>query len=111
MLAVPTPGLIGTLAAPPATVAGPPLARLVAPLVTVTLMLAPLQLVGMLLSSTELAVPAETTKFGTTPLRLPHAVTDAAPAASDRDDGVVDRALTGPATVTTRALSATLIAR
>jgi hypothetical protein len=96
-------GLMDTVAAPDATVTGPPAPRPALPLVTVALRLPPSHVDGMLLSTTAVTFAPDSVKFVTTLSRLPQAVTGAVPEPSVLVDAIVDcaSALEGTTTVTT----------
>jgi len=91
-LAVAAAGLIGTVAAPDATVTGPPAPRLVPEFVTTTLALPPLHAAGIAVRRTAVTVLLEIVKFVTTPARLAHDVTVTEPATRVLLDGANGRA-------------------
>ena len=100
-------GLIGTVAAPDATVTGPPVPRLIAELVTVAERLAPLHVVGMPVNTTAVTVLFVIVKFGSNPVIVPQVATVALPAPSVFDDVVADRAAAALGTSRTPTTQAT----
>jgi hypothetical protein len=110
-LALGAAGEIATVAPPDATVAGPPVPRLVDPFVTVRLTAPPLHVDGMLVSETAVTVPFEIVKSGTTPVKLPQVVTLVLPEANIRLVGVTGRAAAKAGIETSVAASTTTAKR